>query len=277
LWAARRQTGTTGGANISMPPTIFISAGEASGEHYGALLAAALNADWRKPANGATVWHGRRADGGGGRGARGALGRYGGDGTDRGGAAPAAHLPASFRKLKKAIRMRRPDVAVLIDFPEIHFRLAREFHRLGVPVIFFVSPQLWAWKKHRIKLVQKYIRKMLVIFPFEEAFYRRTAWRRSSSAIRWRSCPAHHRPRAVCGGEWPGPGATWIGVLPGSRAQGDPRPPAGDAGGGAETAVGCARRRFPAETFEFIVPLAPTLSHGPARRGAADRQRPRKG
>jgi lipid-A-disaccharide synthase len=50
-------------------------------------------------------------------------------------------------------------VAVLIDFPEIHFRLAKEFHRLGVPVIFFVSPQLWAWKKHRIKLVQKYVRR----------------------------------------------------------------------------------------------------------------------
>ena len=46
---------------------------------------------------------------------------------------------------------------MLIDFPEIHFRLAQEFHRLGVPVIFFVSPQLWAWKKHRIKLVQKYV------------------------------------------------------------------------------------------------------------------------
>ena len=70
------------------------------------------------------------------------------------------HLPriyGEFRKLKKAIRARRPDVAVLIDFPEIHFRLAKEFYRLGVPVIFFVSPQLWAWKKHRIKLVQKYV------------------------------------------------------------------------------------------------------------------------
>ena len=63
------------------------------------------------------------------------------------------HLPRiwrEFRKLKRAIRERRPSVAVLIDFPEIHFRLAEELHRLGVPVIFFVSPQLWAWKKKRI-------------------------------------------------------------------------------------------------------------------------------
>ena len=65
------------------------------------------------------------------------------------------HLPRiyrEFRKLKRAIRARRPAVAVLIDFPEIHFRLAREFHRLGIPVIYFVSPQIWAWKQHRIRL-----------------------------------------------------------------------------------------------------------------------------
>ena len=85
------------------------------------------------------------------------------------------HLPRiyrEFRKLKRAIRASRPTVAILIDFPEIHFRLAREFHRLGVPVIYFVSPQLWAWKQHRIRLVREYVRRMLVIFPFEERFYR---------------------------------------------------------------------------------------------------------
>ncbi len=85
------------------------------------------------------------------------------------------HLPRiyrEFRKLKRAIQTHRPNVAILIDFPDIHFRLAEEFHRLGIPVIFFVSPQLWAWKKHRIKLVQKYVDRMLVIFPFEEPFYR---------------------------------------------------------------------------------------------------------
>ena len=64
------------------------------------------------------------------------------------------HLPRIYRefhKLKRAIRARRPTVAVLIDFPEIHFRLAKELHRLGVPVIYFVSPQLWAWKQGRIR------------------------------------------------------------------------------------------------------------------------------
>ena len=85
------------------------------------------------------------------------------------------HLPRiyrEFRRLKQSIRARRPSVAILIDFPDIHFKLAEEFHRLGIPVLFFVSPQLWAWKKHRIKLVQNYVDRMLVIFPFEEPFYR---------------------------------------------------------------------------------------------------------
>ena len=55
---------------------------------------------------------------------------------------------AEFRKLKASIRERRPDVAILIDFPDIHFQAGpSNFTDLGIPVIFFVSPQLWAWKK----------------------------------------------------------------------------------------------------------------------------------
>ena len=109
-------------------------------------------------------------------------------------------------------------MAVLIDFPEIHFRLAKEFHRLGVPVIYFVSPQLWAWKKHRIKLVQKYVRRMLVIFPFEEPFYREHGVRggvcRPSAGG---AAAAHDHPRAVCREKRLDPAKTWIGLLPGSR------------------------------------------------------------
>ena len=50
--------------------------------------------------------------------------------------------------------------------------MARELHKRGIPVIYYVSPQLWAWRQSRIELVRKYVRKMLVIFPFEEKFYR---------------------------------------------------------------------------------------------------------
>src|SRR6266704_1175869 len=129
-----------------MVPTIFISAGEASGERYGALLMDALKR--------------RLADMGGAAMTAAGLERVvrAEDMAVMGITEVVRHLPRiyrEFRRLKQSLRERRPDVAVLIDFPDIHFRLAKVLHALGVPVVFFVSPQLWAWKKHRIKLVQK--------------------------------------------------------------------------------------------------------------------------
>src|SRR6186997_1030226 len=62
----------------------------------------------------------------------------------------------------------RPDVAVLIDYPDFNLRLARKLKRLGIPVVYYVSPQLWAWRRGRIKDVKRDVAKMLVIFPFEE-------------------------------------------------------------------------------------------------------------
>ncbi len=84
----------------------------------------------------------------------------------------APYIYSQYRKLIGAIRSERPQVAVLIDFPDVNFRLARELARQKIPVIWFVSPQLWAWKRRRLRWVQQRVSKMLVIFPFEEAFYR---------------------------------------------------------------------------------------------------------
>ena len=84
------------------------------------------------------------------------------------------HMPrvyGAYRSLVSAIRQRRPDVAVLIDFPDVNFRLARELKKLGIPVIYFVSPQLWAWKRRRLRWVQQRVTRMMVIFPFEARFY----------------------------------------------------------------------------------------------------------
>jgi lipid-A-disaccharide synthase len=86
-----------------------------------------------------------------------------------------SHLPkiyGEFRRLLRAVDQNRPDAAILIDFPDFNFRLARQLSRRNIPVFYFVSPQLWAWRQGRIDFVRKYIRKMLVIFPFEEEFYR---------------------------------------------------------------------------------------------------------
>jgi lipid-A-disaccharide synthase len=87
-----------------------------------------------------------------------------------------AHLPkirAEFKRLVREAKKRRPDAAVLIDFPDFNLRLARELHKLGIPVIYYVSPQLWAWRQRRIAQIKKYVRKMLVIFPFEMEFYQK--------------------------------------------------------------------------------------------------------
>jgi lipid-A-disaccharide synthase len=85
------------------------------------------------------------------------------------------HMPrvyGAYRSLVASIKKRRPNVAVLIDFPDVNFRLARELKKLGIPVIYFVSPQLWAWKRRRLQWVQQRVTRMMVIFPFEERFYR---------------------------------------------------------------------------------------------------------
>ena len=77
-----------------------------------------------------------------------------------------------FRKLVRAIDQRKPQAAVLIDSPAFHFKVARELHRRGIPVIYYVAPQLWAWRSGRVRLVRRYFKKALVIFPFEENWYR---------------------------------------------------------------------------------------------------------
>jgi lipid-A-disaccharide synthase len=85
------------------------------------------------------------------------------------------HMPriyGEYRRLVTALKKQRPDVAVLIDFPDVNFRLARELKKLRVPVVWFVSPQLWAWKRRRLRWVQQRVDRMMVIFPFEKEFYR---------------------------------------------------------------------------------------------------------
>ncbi|MGA7343873.1 MAG: lipid-A-disaccharide synthase [Terracidiphilus sp.] len=245
------------GAATFMSPTLFISAGEASGEHYGALLVAALKR--KLAANGRA---GEFFGMGGERMEAAGLSRvvHSEDMAVMGLTEVVLHLPriyGEFRKLKRAIRARRPDVAVLIDFPEIHFRLAREFHRLGVPVIYFVSPQLWAWKKHRIKLVQQFVRRMLVIFPFEEPFYRERGVDAEFVGHPLAELPAPTVSRAEFAAESGlDAGKTWIGLLPGSR----PTEIRDHLPEMLKAARNLAERAPSASGLEFVVPLAPTLN-----------------
>jgi lipid-A-disaccharide synthase len=86
-----------------------------------------------------------------------------------------SHLRRVFRSVLDEVDRRRPDAAVLVDYPDFNLRLARELRRRGVPVVYYVSPQVWAWRRGRLRAIRKAVERMLVIFPFEEALYRDAA------------------------------------------------------------------------------------------------------
>jgi lipid-A-disaccharide synthase len=73
--------------------------------------------------------------------------------------------------LTDAARDQKPDVFVAIDFPDFNFRLLPKMQQLGIPIVYYISPQLWAWRRGRLRTLKKYVSKMLVIFPFEKPLY----------------------------------------------------------------------------------------------------------
>ena len=77
-----------------------------------------------------------------------------------------------YRQLIAEADKRRPDLAIVIDSPAFNWRVARQMKRRGIPTVYYVAPQFWAWRQGRVRLLRDYIDKALVIFPFEEKFYR---------------------------------------------------------------------------------------------------------
>ncbi len=85
-----------------------------------------------------------------------------------------SHIPriyGEYRKLLAAAAARRPDLAILTDSPDFHLRAARRLHAAGIPVVYLVAPQAWAWRKGRISTMRRTLRQLLCIFPFEEEFF----------------------------------------------------------------------------------------------------------
>src|SRR6478752_1505702 len=192
----------------------LLSAGEASGDTYGAQLAEALK----------TLASGSSFFGMGGAQMRASGCELLVDAHDVavvGLVEVVKHLPEIRRRFKHLVAeaaRRKPDAAILIDFPDFNLRLARELHRLGMPVFYFVSPQIWAWRSGRVKQIRKYVRKMIVIFPFEREFYRRhgvevtyvghpLAYASPPQISREEFAAKHHLD----------PKKQWIVLLPGSR------------------------------------------------------------
>ena len=162
----------------------------------------------------------------------------------------APFIYSQYRKLVASIKERHPDVAVLIDFPDVNFRLAHELKKLNIPVIYFVSPQLWAWKRKRLRWVQERVTRMMVIFPFEEPFYRA----RGVDA-RFVGHPLAELPLPTISREEYAqqhgldPDKQWIALLPGSRTK--------EVVANLPTVLdgaSCLSR-----DYEFILPVASTL------------------
>lgn len=82
------------------------------------------------------------------------------------------HILLTLHRIKKYLRDIKPSLIVLIDFPDTHFRIMKYAKKLGIPVLYYVSPQLWAWRSGRIKQIKKYVDHMAVLFSFEEKIYR---------------------------------------------------------------------------------------------------------
>ena len=81
-------------------------------------------------------------------------------------------LYGAYRRLLEAARARRPDAVVLIDWPDFNMRLARRLRREGFKIVYYISPQVWAWRRYRVRALRRDVERMLVILPFEEEFYK---------------------------------------------------------------------------------------------------------
>jgi len=127
-------------------------------------------------------------------------------------------LRVALQRLRAHLASVRPALLILIDFPDFNLLLARTAHRLGVPVCYFISPQVWAWRRGRIRTIRRLVRKMLVLFPFEEALYRRAGVDVTFVGHPLLDALAEVPPREVCRAALGIPETSQVlGLLPGSR------------------------------------------------------------
>ena len=167
-----------------------------------------------------------------------------------------SHLPriwGLFRKLIVEADKRRPDLAVVIDSPAFNWRVARAMKQRGIPVVYYVAPQFWAWRQGRVRLLRKYVDKALVIFPFEEQFYRERGVDASfvGHPLADLPFPAISRWDYAIQNQLE-PGKPWITLMPGSRVK--------EVRMNLPTILGSAAKLGPQN--EYLLPVAPTLDRG---------------
>ncbi|MFH1709391.1 MAG: lipid-A-disaccharide synthase [Planctomycetota bacterium] len=198
-------------------PRIFMIAGETSGDHYAGGLARAILA----AAPGAAV----RGMGGPELADAGAAVLWDFEGLDVMGfwdvLTRLGRFRRLFRDLVADLDRDPPDAVVLVDYPGFNLRFARAAHARGIPVIYFISPKVWAWKPGRIKVLARYCRRMLVLFAFEEEVYRSSGLPTvcvghplAGELAPYRNARPHWRREL----DYPGD-IRLVGLLPGSRAR----------------------------------------------------------
>jgi len=167
-----------------------------------------------------------------------------------------SHLPKIYRLYRHLIAeadRRKPDLAIVIDSPAFNWRVARQMKKRGIPVVYYVAPQFWAWRQRRVRLLRDYIDKALVIFPFEEKFYcdrgvdatfvghpladlPQPTIERSDYAAQFRLDSTKH----------------WITLMPGSRVK--------EVRMNLPTILEAAAQL--GSDYDFLLPVAPTLDRG---------------
>ena len=234
---------------------ILISAGEASGEMYGAMLIEAL----RRLAGGSPATTLNREL------------EFFGVGGDRMRAAGCdtivdskdlavvgiseilSHLPriwGLFHKLIAEADKRKPDLVIVIDSPAFNWRVARQMKKRGIPVVYYVCPQFWAWRQGRVRLLRKYVDKALVIFPFEEKFYRDRGVDATFVGHPLADLPRPEIERAAYAAQHQlDASKPWITLMPGSRVK--------EVRMNLPGILGSAKKL--GSTYEFLLPVAPTL------------------
>lgn len=160
----------------------------------------------------------------------------------------------AMRALEKRLREQPPSLLILIDYPDFNLILAKKAKRLGIPVFYYISPQVWAWRSGRVKTIKKLVDRMAVILPFEKDFYRKFGM--TVDFVGHPLMDAVHTTRTrddFLQGLGIAPESTVIGILPGSRKR--------EIAGMLPVFLAAAKR-MQEQMVEpvFLLPLAPTLS-----------------
>jgi lipid-A-disaccharide synthase len=163
------------------------------------------------------------------------------------------HLPKILGLYKHLIAeadRRKPDLAIVIDSPAFNWRVARQMKRRGIPTVYYVAPQFWAWRQGRVRLIRDYIDKALVIFPFEEKFYRERGVDATFVGHPLAELPYPSVQRADYARQFKlDSGKQWITLMPGSRVK--------EVRMNLPTMLQAAG--LLGSAYEYLLPVAPTL------------------